>query len=630
MAYQLFQLPKQTNISSSFTLAAGARAYFFETGTTTPQDTYQDAGLTTPHAHPVVADAAGVLPTIFLDPTLEYDLTLKTSADVLIYSVEKINDQLLSQSIIGSLLYPRTAAEISAGVTPSNYSYPPGSILRYGAVGDGTTNDSAAIQRAVDVAEISGGTVYFPPGYKWGMGTQVTISSQYPVNLVGEMTANPTASSSASYIRPTGNITGSLFKYVSPTATISQGGAGIISGLSFVDDTDRTRTMTACLDLDSFSAGIVENCSFHKIIGSAILFGYVVQTRFSNLHIRWSGDTSKAAMLARSTGDYQLQGCTFASVISEVNYLAPHIQLASNSNDNKFTGLTFETTETADETSNFMTISGVRNIVVGATFNRRPSGGYAVEFATGASLCVVAESVFDLAAGKAVLFTADRNQLRGGFIQAATSSAAPVVFTGVRNSVQGVYFYNAPGFVINSASNEVAACVFDTTVGSSGYVIDVQASGTNAHIIGNRFIGVPSGVGGVQWAAQGICANNNIGGGGGASIGVRVNSPNVSVEGNYVVNFGTAQIQAVSAGYEADIHNNIGYVNKARGAVSVADGGTITHGLSGTPTNARVTCSTTGEFASVTALGATTLTLAIKKHDNSAGTTQTIYWEAAL
>jgi hypothetical protein len=61
---------------------------------------------------------------------------------------------------------------------------------------------------------------------------------------------------------------------------------------------------------------------------------------------------------------------------------------------------------------------------------------------------------------------------------------------------------------------------------------------------------------------------------------------------------------------------------------SVADGGAITHGLITTPTSVTVTTSISGEFASVTSLGATTFTVAIKKHDGTAGTTQTIYWQA--
>jgi len=74
--------------------------------------------------------------------------------------------------------------------------------------------------------------------------------------------------------------------------------------------------------------------------------------------------------------------------------------------------------------------------------------------------------------------------------------------------------------------------------------------------------------------------------------------------------------------------NNQGFVTENRGSTSVADGGTISHGLFATPTS--VTCSTSvaGEFCSVTALAATTFTVAIRKHDGTAGTTQAIYWWA--
>lgn len=55
--------------------------------------------------------------------------------------------------------YPITAAETSAGVTPVNYQYAPFDLRRYGVVGDGITDDTAAIQRALDTAGQSGGTV---------------------------------------------------------------------------------------------------------------------------------------------------------------------------------------------------------------------------------------------------------------------------------------------------------------------------------------------------------------------------------------------------------------------------------------------------------------------------------------
>lgn len=58
--------------------------------------------------------------------------------------------------------YQRTAAEISAGVTPTNYSYAPANVKRYGAKGDGVTDDSTAIQNAIACALAGHGFVYFP------------------------------------------------------------------------------------------------------------------------------------------------------------------------------------------------------------------------------------------------------------------------------------------------------------------------------------------------------------------------------------------------------------------------------------------------------------------------------------
>ena len=45
--------------------------------------------------------------------------------------------------------HARTAGEIAAGVTPTNYAYLPGDVRRYGAVGDGTTNSSTAFANAI-------------------------------------------------------------------------------------------------------------------------------------------------------------------------------------------------------------------------------------------------------------------------------------------------------------------------------------------------------------------------------------------------------------------------------------------------------------------------------------------------
>ena len=80
--------------------AAGAKAYFFEAGTTTPRSTYHDADLTTPHAHPVVADGNGRFPAIFLDFG-SYRERIRTSADTTLWDTDQIPNPAPLDEAIG-------------------------------------------------------------------------------------------------------------------------------------------------------------------------------------------------------------------------------------------------------------------------------------------------------------------------------------------------------------------------------------------------------------------------------------------------------------------------------------------------------------------------------------------------
>lgn len=61
--------------------------------------------------------------------------------------------------------YDQTAGEILAGVVPTNTLYQPGNIIRYGATGDGVTDDRTAIQKAINVARLDGTDVLLPPPF---------------------------------------------------------------------------------------------------------------------------------------------------------------------------------------------------------------------------------------------------------------------------------------------------------------------------------------------------------------------------------------------------------------------------------------------------------------------------------
>ncbi len=102
------------------------------------------------------------------------------------------------------------------------------------------------------------------------------------------------------------------------------------------------------------------------------------------------------------------------------------------------------------------------------------------------------------------------------------------------------------------------------------------------------------------------------------------------IENNTLSNAGNADPINNLATTGAVIRNNFGYKTEAEGATSVADGGTITHGLIKAPTRVVVTGSVASQIVSVTALGATTFTVTIKTTAGGAGTTQTVYWRAMV
>jgi hypothetical protein len=80
----------------------------------------------------------------------------------------------LTQENVGAVLYPRTTAEISASVTPTNYYYEPGDVRRYGAVGDGATDDYTAFNNAI----LSNRHVIAPDtGSGYVIGTTLSLSS---------------------------------------------------------------------------------------------------------------------------------------------------------------------------------------------------------------------------------------------------------------------------------------------------------------------------------------------------------------------------------------------------------------------------------------------------------------------
>ena len=128
--------------------------------------------LGTAHANPVVADSAGRFPAIYYGAD-DYKVKLTDASDVEIYS-QDYAATVLGAAEVGAALYPVTAAETTAGVTPTNYQYQPGNVLRYGTnTTPGTTDMSTAFQSLFTLMTTTGYGV-IPPG-DYLVGSQVTL-----------------------------------------------------------------------------------------------------------------------------------------------------------------------------------------------------------------------------------------------------------------------------------------------------------------------------------------------------------------------------------------------------------------------------------------------------------------------
>lgn len=149
----IFFFPKQQAFGTSGGISPGAKLYFYAVGTTTPKNTYSDSGLTTPHSNPVVADSSGVFAAIYLSGN--YKVVLKTSSDVTLWTQDNYNasDAAALSYVVGNNTRP-------LGSKLGDFI----SVHDYGAVGDGATNDTAAIIAACAAIQANGGgTLIFDP-----------------------------------------------------------------------------------------------------------------------------------------------------------------------------------------------------------------------------------------------------------------------------------------------------------------------------------------------------------------------------------------------------------------------------------------------------------------------------------
>src|SRR3990172_1444156 len=76
--------------NDSGTVQAGAKLYTYREGTTTALTVWTDDAASVAPANPIVCDAGGFVPLIYVDDTFDYKVVIKTSADVTLKTYDNI------------------------------------------------------------------------------------------------------------------------------------------------------------------------------------------------------------------------------------------------------------------------------------------------------------------------------------------------------------------------------------------------------------------------------------------------------------------------------------------------------------------------------------------------------------
>ena len=206
---------------------AGGKLYSYAAGTTTPLPTYTTEGGAQNNPNPVILDSRGEA-SVWLG-SASYKLKLTDSTDVEVWTVDNITTQDAINALTAfesSLANSTSGTQGSSlvGYVPANG--PPGrtvqaklrdvvSVKDFGAVGDGSTDDTTAFQNAIAYCQSStpyGGRALYIPGGRYKITSSLTISKEF-ITIFGDgawesriyavgLSTSALTTASMTYLRP--------------------------------------------------------------------------------------------------------------------------------------------------------------------------------------------------------------------------------------------------------------------------------------------------------------------------------------------------------------------------------------------------------------------------------------------
>lgn len=210
-------------------LAAGYRLYTYTQGTTTKKTAYTDAAGSVAHTYTsdgaggeyIALDARGELPAPLYLTAGAYDITLKTNAGATVWT-----RRADPQSADLSAFVPAGTGAVTTTVQAKLRERV--SLVDFGAVGDGATDDTAAINLAIAALPTYGGTIEVGYG-SFLHDSAITVNKK--VRFVGQGTAITNGQSASEFLKGSG-ISGDGFILATAGCTVEgiafrgQGGNG--------------------------------------------------------------------------------------------------------------------------------------------------------------------------------------------------------------------------------------------------------------------------------------------------------------------------------------------------------------------------------------------------------------------
>ena len=552
---------------------------------------------------------------------------------------------VLSQSIIAALLSPQTEGESGAGNVPANYAYGARNgydVFRAGATGDGNADDTAELIKAF----ASSKRIYLEEGKTFLISATIPVQSGTVVYGGGKIKVGNGYNFIPFNLTGLSDVHFEGIEAESGTLGVSYSSA-VAAFILF--GSGATRCSASRIKVTGFQKAI----DFYECIDCWVDSPNVINPIGWGINIR-RGCNGVTVRNFRVSGAVNEHGVYISGGSGAESQKARNIQLIGG----RISGCAIDGLKTThcqdvqlDDVISYdnggqnfyITQGSVR--VQGKNLRATEAGenGYlfynapiAIASITQANPCVVETTGNHNLGTDEILYLASiggMTELNGNdykitVLSATTFSLATVAGVAVDSSGYGAFTSGGNAYLIvedcqfqqlGARLNDKNGIVTSNAVRRCSFS-DVRLDDNDQEASGSQYGYVATGVGNVGNKLESGTVSREV-------IGVSIASGVVDHEIGQL-SYPTAAALANTTNI-SDSGTNTKIRHVTEGVTSVADGGTIAHGHPKTPTRVQLTPVTAGEMATVTTLGATTITVALKKHDNSAGTTQNVHWRVA-